>query len=326
MTSVLSVTPVGVDDYAGFELDGDQMFLLADGTVTHNCQLPPVKARWAFEAECWPKFAANTERLTKVWRQDQQEFLLALNAARRGDGPEAARVLTEAGMRWETSLDIEFDGTTIVPKNDAVDRYNGIALDRLPGKKIVVTSRRWGKQRGEWKQVPDRLGVKLGAYVMLLSNMPDGDGGFYYVNGDCGHITAYEEGARRFTVKLVRTGEPVVVYPLVRSLEQKDKPEGADPARVEGWLPREHNSKRGWVTGQVEYFPLRLAYASTVHRSQGLSLDRVQFDFRNHFAESPAMCYVSISRCRTKEGLRLVGQPEMFAKRCRVDPKIRPYL
>jgi hypothetical protein len=79
-------------------------------------QLPPIKAKWAFEAECWPLFDCNTTRLTKMWRQDHPEFLMALNALRRGDGGEAARTLTEAGVQWHTSLEMEFDGTTIVPR------------------------------------------------------------------------------------------------------------------------------------------------------------------------------------------------------------------
>jgi ATP-dependent exoDNAse (exonuclease V) alpha subunit len=295
-------------------------------------QLPPIKSRWAFEANCWSNFAAHTNKLTKIWRQDQQEFLVALNAARRGAGGEAAERLTAAGVEWQTSLDVEYDGTTIIPKNDAVDRYNLVALDRVRGKVIAVRSRRWGKQRGEWKGIPEQVEFKEGAYVMILANAPCEDGQFEYVNGDCGHIEGYEGGA--FAIKLVRNGETVRVARLVRHVEHKEKPEGwyGETRRKEeddgGYYSRSHYGprRRKYVDGQVEYYPLRLAYASTVHKSQGLSLDRAQIDFRNHFFGNPAMMYVALSRCRSLEGLRLVGMKEVFAGRCSVDPKVREWL
>jgi ATP-dependent exoDNAse (exonuclease V) alpha subunit len=84
--------------------------------------------------------------------------------------------------------------------------------------------------------------------------------------------------------------------------------------------------KRRYVEGQVEMWPVRLAYASTIHKSQGLSLDRAQVDIRDHFFASPAMAYVALSRCRTLAGLRIVGQRERFVKNCNVDVRVRPWL
>ena len=75
-----------------------------------------------------------------------------LTLARQGEGQQAADALTIAGARWHTSLDTEFDGTTIVPVNEQVSRFNGLALDRVPGQRFAVASQRWGKQRGEWGQ------------------------------------------------------------------------------------------------------------------------------------------------------------------------------
>jgi ATP-dependent exoDNAse (exonuclease V) alpha subunit len=84
--------------------------------------------------------------------------------------------------------------------------------------------------------------------------------------------------------------------------------------------------KKRFVEGQVEMWPVRLAYASTVHKSQGLSLDKIQFDIREHFVGSPAMLYTGMSRCRTLEGLRIVGQKERYIRQCNVDPKVRSWL
>lgn len=334
-------------------MDGDQLDILYRAVQEANryrdvdaplgillvgdfAQLPPVKARWAFEARCWPQFAANTTILDKVWRQDQGQFLDALNAVRAGHGAEGAAILDSLHIRWHDQTDTEFDGTTILAKNDQVGRFNAIALDRVQGATFRVTSRRWGKQRSEWGEnsrthewgIPPYAEFKVGAYVMLLSNAP----GFAYVNGDCGHIV--ENNPKYIAVKLIRTGRTELINRLVRDVSSKEKPDGwygdTIPAcdDMGQYIARPHYRarKRLYVSGQVEYYPMRLAYASTVHRSQGLTLDKVQIDFRNPFYKSPAMLYVSISRCRTLEGLRLVGQRNVFAERCSIDPKIARWL
>jgi ATP-dependent DNA helicase PIF1 len=330
-------------------MDGDQLSLLVRGALEANsflsptsapplglcvvgdfAQLPPVKARWAFESDEWHRFDAATTRLTKVWRQGLGPFLDALNLARAGDGAASADVLSREGLEWHSALDVAFDGTTIVTKNDAVDRYNALALDRLPSAPFTLRSRRWGRQRGEWKQVPERMTLKHGAYVTLLANSYNEERELLYANGDCGHIVSHDDNAR-VIVRLVRNGEEVGVWPLVRDCGRKDKPEGWSRAGMTGsgeWLSCPHwmPSKRRFVEGQLEMWPMRLAYASTVHKSQGLSLDRVQFDFRNSFAAQAAMMYTTLSRCKTLEGLRLVGQRERFVRNVNTDPRIRRWL
>jgi ATP-dependent DNA helicase PIF1 len=334
-------------------MDGDQLDILYRAVQEANryrdvkrplgillvgdfAQLPPVKARWAFEAQCWPRFADNTTLLEKVWRQDQGRFLDALNAVRAGRGAEGADILDSLHVRWHDQTDTEFDGTTILAKNDQVGRFNGIALDRVQGAKFTVTSRRWGKQRSEWGEnsrthewgIPPTMELKLGAYVMLLANAP----GFAYVNGDCGTIV--ENNPRYIAVQLVRTGRTELINKLVRDVSSKDKPDGwygeTIPADMDmgAYIPRPHyrGKKKLYVSGQIEFFPMRLAYASTCHKSQGLSLDRAQVDFRNPFFGANSMLYVSLSRVRTFEGLRIVGNKETFVARCKVDPKVTRWL
>lgn len=292
------------------------------------CQLAPIKAKWAFEAECWPEFAKNTTRLKKVWRQDNMEFLAAINFLRRGDGHLATQLLRPL-CKFEPNVDTRWDGTTILPKNDEVDRMNYLCLSRVTGRPVTVRSARWGKSSGEWKNIPDQLSLKIGAFVMLLANER---GTFNYVNGDTGHIVDYVEASEQFVVKLIRTGQDVRIGKLHRTVTAKFQPEGwqdGGPESVAGMEPvygQVSRQKNMWHVGGVRYFPMRLGYASTVHKTQGLSLDRVQVDCRGGFFGSPAMAYVAVSRCRTPEGLRIVGSPETFAKRVKVAPEVIQWL
>lgn len=299
-------------------------------------QLPPVNEPWCFEADCWPQFREHTTRLTKVWRQDDSGLVTALNQVRAGDGAEGARLLTELGVKWETQLDTEFDGTSIFSMNDKVSRYNQIGLDRIKSPEFTVQSYRWGQQQHEWgfnprtKEwgIPQLARFKVGAYVMILSNASD----FHYVNGDCGWIRDHNDNS--VTIELVRTGEEITLPRIVRGVEHMEKPDGWNGIVIpkeedqNQYRPRTHFRGRvkRYVTGQVEYFPMRLAYASTVHKSQSLTLDRVQVDFRDWFFGRPGMLYVALSRARTLGGLRLVGQPDKFARQCSVDPKVREWI
>jgi hypothetical protein len=299
-------------------------------------QLPPVKGAWAFTSPYWGEFAQNTTRLDKVWRQDEGVFLDALNLARVGDGGGCAGLLYDK-VQWNTSRDMDFEGTTILCKNDMVSRHNDVVLDRVPGPRFKVTSERWGKQRSEWGEnkrthewgVPPAAEFKLGAYVMVLSNTKN----FEMVNGDCGWVRQYDPESEQFTVELIRTKKEVVVGRIVREVTDTNEPEGWDGKELDrddevGWWPKPHYRAKDkkYVLGQIRYFPLRLAYASTVHKVQGLTLDRVQLDFRDKFFESCAMIYVGLTRCRTLEGLRLVGGPDVLAQKCKADGRVMPWL
>ena len=296
------------------------------------CQLPPVKARWAFEAECWPEFEAGTERLTKNWRQGDGAFLDAINALRAGEGQTGASLLASTTAEFSQALDLHFPGTTIMAKNDEVDRFNWQALQRVRGEKFVVNSKRWHlnapRYPSEWKNIPERIELKIGAYVMILANS-GAQSQFTYANGDCGLVVGRDSSA--IQVRLARNDQVVEIGTIDRHVHAVDKEEEkvakANAPAVPEWGKPWFDERNGkYVIGTVRYLPLRLAWASTVHKSQGLTLDRVQLDLRNNFFGQPAMAYVAVSRCRTPEGLRIVGTPELLAARCRIDPRVERWI
>jgi len=294
------------------------------------CQLPPVKAQWAFESESWPRFEANTVRLTTSWRQANPNFQLALQAMRKGAGADGVEALASCQLEYATNNSLDFPGTTLVSKNDEVERFNWACHSKVKGQMTTAPSSRWGKQKGEWKLIPEALQVKLGSYVMILANSKfnydeqEYQSKYEYVNGDCGYVEDFDPTSGVYHVRLRRSGRVVGVTPVTRKNEEKELTafhQSADSGKA-----YYDEQRKRWIVGEVTYAPLRLAYASTVHKSQGLSLDAVQINLTNAFFGSPAMAYVALSRCRTPEGLRIVGSKELLAKRVCTDPKVIRFL
>lgn len=355
LLDMLYQTAEQVNDYADVK-DPFGITLIGD-----FCQLPPINEPWAFEAQCWPKFESNTVRLTKNWRQGDGAFLDALNYLRSGDGRRGADCLRSSGVHFERALSPTFDGTVIMGRNAEVDNYNQLRYWKLKGKEQRYPSVRWGKESGGWQNIPNVLVMKDGAYVMLLANDTTRDPithqpMFRWVNGDCGHVK--EVGVGAIVVELVRNGNVVTLGNVCRQTTQKAVPDDLlerHPDLSEKEIRARYTMHSGiaeededgnvitmsthrgdepiwdvdkgrWIVGAITYMPVRLAYATTVHKSQGLTLDRIQVDLRHSFLGSPAMTYVACSRCRTADGLHLVGDPAMVERRCKTDEKVLRWL
>lgn len=303
-------------------------------------QLPPVKGKWAFQAESWKYFAQNIERLTKIWRQDDPRFLEALQHARSGNGAEASEILGQIS-KFAVSLDEKFDGTTIFDKNDKVDRFNWVRFQELMTPMFSMPSRRWGQERSEWKLIPEALALKPGALVMILVNAQTIPGlPSEYANGDLAYVEKFDSGF--VVVRLKRNDAQVWVPYITRNTETKQKPADLNDVQLYGEargetpenLPPElvwekvyyNRFTKKYVVGAIKYVPLRLAYAATVHKTQGLTLDSVQIDPRGHFFGSPNMAYVALSRVKTPAGLRVVGTPLMLKGRIKIAPEVKDWV
>lgn len=301
---------------------GDEIGLTLIGDF---CQLPPVKAPFAFESPSWSQYAAHRWTLTEVHRTKDPAYIAAVQAVRRGDW---ATALSFFGPRLVAQTDLHFDGPTILAKNADVDRLNNLRLQQLPGPWLTWNSLRWGKQRSDWKIIPDTLVLKEGALVMVLANARDPESPteaprFLYANGDLGYVVGNASSGTA-VIRLQRTGEDTTITTVTREVKEPLTPERRKELKAEG---REDKIDGKWeIVGAVTYMPLRAAYASTVHKSQGLSLDRVQVNLRDPFFHSPGMLYVALSRARGPEGLRVVGSEQQFRARCTVSPKVKEWL
>lgn len=287
-------------------------------------------APWVFESEEWPLFDANTIKLEKVHRQSDVGFLAGINMIRQGRGSIGVGMLKNAGVEFRRALDPDFDGTTIMAKNDEVDRLNALRLRQLTGQPMFLNNERWSARRvqpGEWKHVPDTLQLKEGAYVMILSNQPET---FEYVNGDCGYvrdlfINKSDGQVIGVGVELVRNKKLVYIPKITRKITQRGEPDETEKKNPQ--VRKEQQGRRSvYILGELHYWPIRLAYASTCHKSQGLSLDKVQIDVRARFFGAPHMMYVATSRAKTPGGLIVIGSLSEMAEKVKVDPKTRRFL
>lgn len=313
-------------------------------------QLPPVPDKdpktgknkpveFAFDSPEWANYADNTTTLETIYRQDAKDFVAALHAVRKADVQAAVNFFTTP--RFERALNEEFDGTTIFAKNISVDRHNMLRLDKVNGKPMVAAARRVDKQRGDWKQIPDTLRLKEGALVMILANKRDYEdefdsrGTMRYANGDLGILLGANEDGDWIVALHRLKGSTVRVEPVLREntipLEVGRKKEireafaagrGPDPALV----ITEEGTGRHEIVGTISYMPLRAAYGCTVHKTQGLTLDNVQVNIRDWMFKVPGMLFVALSRARTAEGLRIVGDQQGFIQRCRIEPRVQPWL
>jgi hypothetical protein len=290
-------------------------------------QLPVVSTKqkpeeMIIKANCWHEFDKNTIKLTKIWRQDNPEFVRAINFVRAGDGFSAIPLLKECGVRFIPQLIDKFIGTTIISKNDQVDIYNSKRLTEINSPIITSIPKRRGKQLSEWQsQIPNLARFKVGAYVMILSNdCPD----FTFVNGDSGIIVAYNNIKDYFTIKLKRNNQEVDIPRIMRKNLVSSQPDMN--IFKPNFTPYVDSFTKKWVIGDCLYHPLRLAWATTLHKSQGLSLDLVQLDSRDPFFGFPAMAYVGISRAKTPEGLVIVGTENDLIRKIKTNKEIMKYV
>lgn len=316
-------------------------------------QLPPVQGQYAFKAACWPEFAKNAEVLQVNRRQSDEQFKEVLTMLRKGSAFEAATRLYKLGVPFRNEPDVHFDGTTLFSVGASVDKFNRTRLTELDGETIRLQSNRWGKQRGEWSNIPAVTEVKHNAVVMILANDPPD---FTYVNGDLAHViddcssTVERNESWQVRLRMLRGDKEFTLGPIIRDNRQQDRPDG----KVQGDAPRKDDFSNKiefesavssyfadvsmqklpffdplteeWVVGQVEYVPVRLGYASTIHKSQGLSLDSVQVDCRHKWAQQPSMMYVAISRCRSLQGLTIVGNVRQLSDRIRTSGEVKEWI
>ncbi|MBP7741274.1 MAG: AAA family ATPase [Candidatus Pacebacteria bacterium] len=249
-------------------------------------QLPPVSRNptgFAFQSPAWKLLNPLVCYLTEQHRQEDSVFLNVLAAIRSGEWDHThVSVITSR----EAELDEVDDETPrLFTHNADVDRINDEKLASLPARAHSFAMSATGPsvltdalKRGCLS--PETLALKEGAIVMCTKNNP----AVGYVNGTLGSVIGYEMGTG-YPIIETRDGRELVIAPVDWAVEENGK-----------------------VRAKLAQVPLRLAWAITVHKSQGMSMDAAAMDLSRAFEYGQG--YVALSRVRTLQGLRLLGWSE----------------
>jgi ATP-dependent DNA helicase PIF1 len=246
-------------------------------------QLPPVtrstSKEWAFLGEAWASSGFKMIQLHEVMRTEEEELMNILSDARFGKLSVRLKHFLDKRVR----RDVESDVTHLFPRRNQTESYNLSRLAELP-----EISRRYetiysgeGRYHDRLKRdapIPEVLELKKGAHVMLRVNDPKQR----FVNGTTGRVVTLKDD-----IIVVETERRTLeIEPFVFSVQNED----------------------GVEVAFAKNFPLNLAYASTIHKIQGATVERVHIDL--HGLWEPGQAYVALSRARKAEGVTLIRWTE----------------
>lgn len=244
-------------------------------------QLPPVTKTgepfFVFNSDAWKSMRLKICYLDEQHRQDDSNLLNILNAIRSNDVDESH--FEELSERMKPAPEGE-DIIKLYTHNAHVDDINTTELKKLKTEKKTYTMTSKGRQNAVESLInrclaPERLVLKIGSEVMFVAN----NQAKHFYNGTLGKIVKFDDD-----------GQPVVQtkHRRITVEEHTWKTEDGDKTIAE-----------------ITQLPLRLAWAITIHKSQGMSLDAAEVDLSKSF--EPGMGYVALSRVRSIEGLYIKG-------------------
>lgn len=282
-------------------------------------QLPPVvregeteffrthyDTEYFYSAHCFDREAFPTVALTTVFRQLGDDTLTGLlNAVREGVLLEQAR--GELNSRVDRDFEPPEDElwVTLAPSNSIVTARNRERLERLPGDVVTSVAQESGDLGGFDPPTDAVLRLKVGAQIMMLTNDPNDR----WVNGTLGRVVdvGVVDGEVELDVEL-ESGEVVTVGPATWEVTR--------PVVEGGTLSRE-------VVGSWTQLPCRLAWAITIHKSQGQTLDRLVVDLTGGVFAT-GQVYVALSRATSMAGLVLKRPIE--PRHLRTDRRVTQFL
>ena len=251
-------------------------------------QLPPVSRageqtpQFAFQSEAWKRLDPRVCYLTEHHRQDDQVFLGLLRSMRSGYLSD-----DEKDILLSRSVDLQFDhvdldAPKLFPHNLNVDTLNDRELQKISGAKKTFEMKAHGappliEQLKRGCLSPEVLFLKKGAHVMFTKNSFTEP----YVNGTIGIVTGFADDSNQPIVR-IRSGKSINVAPVSWSIRAEDH-----------------------ELASITQLPLRLAWAMTVHKSQGMSLEAAFVDLTRAFV--PGQGYVALSRVKSLQGLHIGG-------------------
>lgn len=268
---------------------GVQLLLIGDFR-----QLPPVvkgdesnileefyPSNYFFESVALKKIDYYCIELKTIYRQRDEKYAGLLERIR--DNKATAEDLRMLNARYRPGFIGDGKHIRIVTHNYQVDRLNSAEMENLPGTAYTFDACITGNYPSGSCPTDKRLTLKRGARVMFVRNDPGGR----FVNGSLGTVTHVE---RDSIIVKVDAGEEI----LLERMEWKS---------VRYSFDRERMLVEPITEGVFMQYPLKPAWAITVHKSQGLTFEKAMIDV--HTAFIPGQAYVALSRCRSLRGIIL---------------------
>lgn len=260
-------------------------------------QLPPIahggedellrqyyKTLYFFSSAALKSMKYSCIELKNVYRQTDRHFIDILNHAR--DCTLTSQDISDLNARYVPGFSPKpEDGyIRLMTHNRQVDYVNETELEKLDSKPFTFVAAVTGTFPEESYPTADNLTLKKGAQVMFIKNDPDRR----FINGTLGEVKSIDKNS--IAVRLAESGTVIDVEPMEwQNIRYQFDEES-----------KEISSKQ---IGRFKQYPLKAAWAITVHKSQGLTFDKAIIDV--HAAFSPGQAYVALSRCRTLDGLVL---------------------
>jgi len=252
-------------------------------------QLPPVDReregiKFAYDSQAWEQADIKVCYLDKQHRQqDDLEFINILDRIRENNAGED--VLNRLRTRLNEKINCQIKPTKLYTHNADVDAINSLELSKIEEKekKYFMTSEGQNDLINFLKKsclAPEILNLKKGAIVMFVKNNFNKG----YVNGTLGKVIDFDENG--WPIVETKSGKKIIAVPASWKIEKNDI-----------------------ILASIEQIPLRLAWAITVHKSQGMSLDAAEIDLSKSFERG--MGYVALSRVRRLDGIKLMGINQM---------------
>lgn len=260
-------------------------------------QLPPIahggedellrqyyKTLYFFSSAALKSMKYSCIELKNVYRQTDRHFIDILNHAR--DCTLTSQDISDLNARYVPGFSPKpEDGyIRLMTHNRQVDYVNETELEKLDSKPYTFVAAVTGTFPEESYPTADSLTLKKGAQVMFIKNDPERR----FINGTLGEVKSIDKNS--IAVRLAESGTVIDVEPMEwQNIRYQFDEES-----------KEISSKQ---IGRFKQYPLKAAWAITVHKSQGLTFDKAIIDV--HAAFSPGQAYVALSRCRTLDGLVL---------------------
>ena len=249
-------------------------------------QLPPISKvfkdkRFAWQSPSWKELALKTCYLEQKYRQDDNVLIGILDEIRSG------RVSTNTydilNSRYHKDLSIDFEPTKLYTHNIDVDRINSDELAKINNTTHTFKYKSEGSAKNIEKifkssLVLEELTLKKDAVVMFIKNNHEKG----YINGTTGVVIDFD---KQTNLPIIKTSSGEIVH-----------------LDLEDWSMENESTN---IVAKVSQIPLKLAWAITIHKSQGMTLDAAEIDLSKTFEVGQG--YVALSRIKNIDGLRLMG-------------------